>query len=97
MNFYFNYFTSVGREQINCVLCTFAKCLSLKKVDFRRNLLTFLHLPAEVCIQLERSTWCCFVVDNIAKSTEKIWFSRAYVVSLLRIDTMVRGGVIPPP
>ena len=35
MNFYFNYFFSVGREQINCYcyLLPFAFCLFLKKVD----------------------------------------------------------------
>ena len=26
MNFYFNYFTSVGREQINCILYTVYIC-----------------------------------------------------------------------
>ena len=45
MNFYFNYFTSIGREQSICHLSsviTFS-CLFLKKLTFRRNLFTF-HL-----------------------------------------------------
>ena len=26
MNFYFNYFTSIGREQVNCLLSTVYTC-----------------------------------------------------------------------
>ena len=33
MNFYFNYFASIGREQVNYTLYTFFVCLFLKKVD----------------------------------------------------------------